>query len=74
MEAAWPGPEVRYFSASARVIPVYVTCAMPSAPPKVASPTTVTRTGSGVRSTVVSPIFSPPLAAVLRFTTTSPEA
>lgn len=74
MDAAPPGFGVRYFSASARVIPVKVTWPMPSSPPKVARPTTVTPTGSGVRSTVRSPTFRPPLSAAPRLITTSPDA
>lgn len=73
MLAASPGRAVRYFSASARVMPVKVTWAMPSSPPKVARPTTVTSTGSGVRRVVVSPIARPPFSAVPRLTTTSPD-
>ena len=73
MLAASPGRAVRYFSASARVIPVKVTCAMPSSPPKVARPTMVTSTGSGVRRVVVSPSFRSPRSAVPRLTTTSPD-
>ncbi|MBP2053858.1 hypothetical protein J2Z21_006860 [Streptomyces griseochromogenes] len=73
MLAAWPGRAVRYFSASAWVMPVKVTWAMPSWPPKVARPTMVTSTGSGVRRVVVSPIFRPPFFAAPRLTTTSPD-
>ncbi len=53
-------------------MPVKVTWAMPSSPPKVARPTIVTLTGSGVRRVVVSPIFRWPLSAAPRLMTTSP--
>ena len=46
---------------------------MPSSPPKVARPTIVTLTGSGVRRVVVSPIFRSPFSAAPRLTTTSPD-
>lgn len=72
MVDASPGLGVRYFSASARVMPVNVVCAMPSSPPKVARPTMVTFTGSGVRSVVVSPTFRSPVFAAPRLMTTSP--
>lgn len=54
-------------------MPVKVTWAMPSSPPKVARPTIVTSTGSGVRRIVVSPILRSPRSAVPRLTTTSPD-
>lgn len=73
-EAARPGAGMRYFSASARVIPVKVDCAMPLSPPKVARPTIFTLTGSGVRRVVVSPILSLPVSAAPSLRTTSPGA
>ncbi len=75
-EPACPAPlGVRWRSASSRVSAVKVLGPMPSAlSPKVAMPTTVIRTGSGVRSTVVSPMCRPPLFAAPRLTTASPGA
>ena len=58
--------------ASPSVSPVNVTPAIPSRSPKVATPTMVTSTGSGVSRVVVSPIARSPRSSVLRSTTASP--
>jgi len=68
------GSLVRWRAASPGLKPTKVEVPNPSAVPKVAMPTIVTRTGSGVSTMVVSPTFRWPALAAPRLITTSPVA
>ena len=70
-EVTSPGRPVMCSSAPARENPVKVVGPRPSAPPKVAMPTIVTSTGSGVATVVVSPTARSPSLAAPRLMTTS---